>query len=300
LKKITIIYLPDGVTAVRQYSIPRALIVSIFLLALVAAGFFVWAAVDYIELRKKVPENLNLIEENKQYKDQLASLTGRIDQINKRLLELQAFENKLKGMVQLNTAEMNSAFSGIGGSSVPLSDAAVAGKDSLLQVASLMNTSLDNINKEIAGQTQQKNAILAFIEKEKSRWHSTPSIAPAGGWISSRFGNRISPFTNKREFHSGLDISSIFGTKIEAPADGVVSSVKKSSGLGLSVTINHGHGFQTRYGHLSSVLVAKGQRVRQAQEIALMGNSGLATGTHLHYEVYQNGTPVNPEKYILN
>jgi len=300
LKKITIIYLPDGVTAIRRFSIPYALIGLTTLLVLIVAGFLIWAARDYLELRKKVPENLNLLEENKQYRAQLTSLAERVDQINKRLAELQAFENKLKGMVRLNTAEMNSEFSGMGGSGASLLDVAGAGKDSSLKLASLMNASLDNINNIIVGQTHEKNRLLDFIESQTSHWGSTPSLAPAGGWISSRFGYRISPFSSRKEFHSGLDISSRLGTGIEAPADGIVSSIIKSGGLGLNLTIDHGHGFQTRYGHLFRVLVTKGQHVRRAQEIALMGNSGLSTGTHLHYEVYVNGTPVNPEKYILN
>jgi murein DD-endopeptidase MepM/ murein hydrolase activator NlpD len=300
LKKITIVYLPDGVTAIRRFSIPYALIGLTTLLVLIVAAFLIWAARDYFELRKKVPENLNLLEENKQYRAQLTSLAGRIDQMNKRLAELQAFENKLKGMVRLDAAETNAEFSGIGGSGAASLDAAVAGKASSLKLASLMNASLDNINNIIVGQTQEKNMLLGFIERQTSQWGSTPSLAPTGGWISSRFGYRISPFTNRKEFHSGLDISSRPGTGIEAPADGVVSSIIKSHGLGLCLTINHGNGFQTRYGHLSSILVAKGQHVRRAQEIALMGNSGLSTGTHLHYEVFVNGAPVNPEKYILN
>jgi murein DD-endopeptidase MepM/ murein hydrolase activator NlpD len=300
LKKITVIYLPDGVTAVRQFRIPKALIGFFSILALACMAFLGWAANDYLGLRKMIPENIKLLKENNQYKVQLISLAERINQINKRLTELQAFENKLKGMVRLDTAQADTGLSGVGGAGVPLLDIAGSGQGSPLKLAYLMNTSLDGINREIAGQTNQKDALLDFIEKQKSQWTATPSLAPSGGRVSSMFGNRVSPFTNKREFHSGLDISSAFGAKIAAPADGVVSSVARSAALGLSLTINHGHGFQTRYGHLSSVLVAKGQRVRRSQEIALMGNSGLSTGTHLHYEVYVNGAPVNPLKYILN
>jgi murein DD-endopeptidase MepM/ murein hydrolase activator NlpD len=298
LKKITIVYLPDGINAVRQFRVPKAVIGLASIMVIMATALLVWASTDYLELKKKIPDNLSLMEENKQYKTQMTSLAGRIDQINKRMAELQAFENKLKGMVNLDTTEGDAQFLGIGGSESSILDA--AGKNSPKKLASLMHKSLDNLNSEISFQTNQKTELLDFIEKQKSLWSCTPSVAPTEGWISSRFGYRVSPFTSKKEFHSGLDISSRIGTEIDASADGVVYSIEKSDGLGLCLTINHGYGFQTKYGHLSKVLVTKGQSIKRGQEVALMGNSGRSTGAHLHYEVHLNGAPTNPEKYILN
>jgi murein DD-endopeptidase MepM/ murein hydrolase activator NlpD len=300
LKKITIVYLPDGVNAVRQFRLPKALIGLVIVLALLASVLLVWGSNDYLELKKKIPDNLNLMEENKHYKAQFISLAGRIDQINKRMAELQAFEHKLKGMVNLDTAEGDAQFLGIGGSNTSILEAVKSDKASPQKLASLMHQSLDNLNSEISVQTQKKTELLDFIEKQKFLWVCTPSVAPVEGWVSSRFGYRVSPFTNKEEFHSGLDISSEAGTEISAPADGIVASIEKSDGLGLCLTINHGYGFQTKYGHLSKVIVAKGQSIKRGQEIALMGNSGRSTGAHLHYEVHINGVPANPERYILN
>jgi murein DD-endopeptidase MepM/ murein hydrolase activator NlpD len=298
LKKITIVYLPDGINAVSQFSVPKAVIGLVFMMVLMVTAFLVWASTDYLELKKKIPDNLSIMEENKQYKTQMTSLAGRIDQINKRMAELQAFENKLKVMVSLDTAEKDAQVLGMGGSDSSILEG--SGNDSPQKLVSLMHKSLDNLNSKIFDQTHQKTELLDFIEKQKSLWSGTPSAAPTKGWISSRFGYRVSPFTSKKEFHSGLDISSRAGTEIVASADGLISSIKKSDGLGLSVTISHGHGFQTKYGHLSKVLVSKGQSIKRGQEIALMGNSGRSTGSHLHYEVYINGVPTNPERYILN
>ena len=97
-----------------------------------------------------------------------------------------------------------------------------------------------------------------------------------------------------------MDISSRMGTEIIAPADGIISSVSNSDGLGLHIIINHGYGFQTKYGHLSKALASKGQAVKRGQTIALMGNTGRSTGPHVHYEVRLNDVTVNPERYILN
>jgi murein DD-endopeptidase MepM/ murein hydrolase activator NlpD len=142
--------------------------------------------------------------------------------------------------------------------------------------------------------------LYKFLEEKKSMFACTPSIWPVKGWVSSKFGYRISPFTNEREFHEGLDISVRTGTRIVAPADGVVSSIGKTYGFGTILTINHGYNLRTRYAHLSKVLVKKGQSVKRGEKIALVGSTGRSTGPHLHYEVVLSGVPVDPLNYILN
>jgi murein DD-endopeptidase MepM/ murein hydrolase activator NlpD len=300
LKKITIVYLPDGIDAVRQYKVPRVLVNVALLLSLSVAAFFLWASSDYLELKKKIPENITLLLQNAQYKKQLKSLAGKIDQINKRVAELKEFEAKLKNMADLDAGEKESRFSGAGGSDFsPVESSDSSGK-SPLRLASLMHQSLDNLNSRISVQKQQTTVLYSLLEGRKSKFLRTPSLTPAEGWVSSRFGYRISPFTSNKEFHSGLDIASMVGTEILSTAEGVVTSVGKSDGLGLSIIINHGYGFKTVYGHLSQALVKDGQAVKRGQNIALMGNSGRSTGPHLHYQVYLNGAPVNPERYITN
>ncbi|MCK5695337.1 MAG: M23 family metallopeptidase, partial [Desulfobacula sp.] len=118
--------------------------------------------------------------------------------------------------------------------------------------------------------------------------------------ITSKFGYRTSPFTGRREFHSGLDISNKSGTKIIATANGRISYAARKMYIGNLVVIDHGHGRVTKFGHLKKILVKQGQRVKRGDVIALLGNTGRSTGPHVHYEVRINGTPVNPLKYILN
>ncbi len=163
-----------------------------------------------------------------------------------------------------------------------------------------MHQSLDNLDAEISIQTNEKEELYKFLENQKTMLASTPSIWPTRGWISSRFGYRVSPFTNQKEFHKGIDISTRMNTPIIAPADGVVSSIGEDHAMGKKITLNHSYGVKTRYGHLSKVLVKKGQYVKRGEKIALVGKSGRTTGPHLHYEVYLNGLPVNPLRYILN
>ena len=111
---------------------------------------------------------------------------------------------------------------------------------------------------------------------------------------------KYDPFTGYKQMHRGIDIANHTGTPIIATADGVVKATQSSAGMGKFVVINHGYGFQTRYGHLSQIKVKAGQHVKRGDVIALMGSTGYSTGPHLHYEVIRNGNFLNPAKYILN
>jgi murein DD-endopeptidase MepM/ murein hydrolase activator NlpD len=129
---------------------------------------------------------------------------------------------------------------------------------------------------------------------------TTPDIWPVLGPISSSFGEREDPIlgTGEGEFHAGIDISGPLGTPIHATADGVVVSVGLENGYGRMVRIDHGHGLETCYGHMSGFAVTAGQSVSRGEVIGYIGHSGRTTGNHVHYEVRVHNTPVNPHKYL--
>jgi murein DD-endopeptidase MepM/ murein hydrolase activator NlpD len=129
---------------------------------------------------------------------------------------------------------------------------------------------------------------------------ATPSIMPTQGWLSSAFSAmREHPILHIARPHEGIDVSAPMGTPIEAPANGVVRSTGWEAGYGNVVEIDHGFGIVTRFAHTSRILVRPGQRVQRGDRIALVGNSGLATGPHLHYEVHVNGRAVDPLRYVM-
>ena len=105
-------------------------------------------------------------------------------------------------------------------------------------------------------------------------------ITPAEGWITSTFGYRTSPFTSKREFHKGLDISAPIGTPIYAPAKGKVAFTGRDSDYGLAIVVEHGSGISTKYAHLHRAATKQGQIVQRGELIGYIGNSGRSTGTH--------------------
>jgi murein DD-endopeptidase MepM/ murein hydrolase activator NlpD len=128
----------------------------------------------------------------------------------------------------------------------------------------------------------------------------TPSSTPlTNTYVSAPFGERIDPITGGHEFHKGLDLDGQIGDPIHAAADGIVMRAEfDNGGYGNVVDIDHGNGYATRYGHCSKLLVKVGDLVHAGDVIAKVGATGHATGPHLHFEVWINGAPVNPQPYL--
>jgi murein DD-endopeptidase MepM/ murein hydrolase activator NlpD len=131
------------------------------------------------------------------------------------------------------------------------------------------------------------------------RLASAPTLWPVQGRITGSFGERTDPFSGEGAFHRGVDISSDIGTRIIAPADGVVQFADVMNGYGRTVMVDHGNGISTLYGHMSAFGVSQGQQVHRGETLGYVGQSGRSTGPHLHYEVRIFNTPVNPHKYLL-
>jgi murein DD-endopeptidase MepM/ murein hydrolase activator NlpD len=125
-----------------------------------------------------------------------------------------------------------------------------------------------------------------------------PSIWPIQGRVGSSFGEREDPFNGEGKFHSGIDIEAAYGSPVRAAADGEVTGAQMGAGYGREVVLDHGHDVLTVYGHLSAIAVVPGQHVTRGQVIGYVGQSGRATGPHLHYEVRVHNVPVNPHKYL--
>ena len=125
-----------------------------------------------------------------------------------------------------------------------------------------------------------------------------PSLWPIEGRVASSFGERNDPFNGEGAFHAGIDIDAPYGTPVRAAGDGDVSGASMGAGYGRQVVLDHGRDLLTVYGHLSAIAVTPGQHVTRGQVIGYVGQSGRATGPHLHYEVRVHNVPVNPHKYL--
>jgi len=132
--------------------------------------------------------------------------------------------------------------------------------------------------------------------------NAIPNLWPVEGMLTGSYGNRSDPLTGEGgEFHSGVDISAPIGTAVRATADGlVVMAAMDGGGYGRLIRIDHGNGISTWYGHLSRIFVNAGQEVHRGDKIGAVGATGRVTAPHLHYEVRNHGTPMNPYRYLAN
>lgn len=140
---------------------------------------------------------------------------------------------------------------------------------------------------------------LVRMEQLESMLVALPSVVPADNpEISSGFGPRLDPFNGQRAMHTGLDFRGAHGTPIRAAAPGRVSFVGVRPGYGNTIEVDHGHGLVTLYAHLAGFAAREGQAVQAGEKIGRMGSTGRSTGTHLHFEVRVDGTPVNPRRFL--
>ena len=156
-------------------------------------------------------------------------------------------------------------------------------------------------DKEVSREILKEEIVMEAVPKIVRRGTKTPPtfIKPiSGGRLSSSFGPRKAPKKGASTYHKGIDWAVPTGTAVFASCGGTVAKAGWGSGYGYVVYINHEDGSQTRYGHLSKVLVKAGQTVKQGERIALSGNTGVSTGPHLHFEILMNGKQVNPAKYL--
>lgn len=156
-------------------------------------------------------------------------------------------------------------------------------------------------DKEVSKEIIKEEITYEAVPKIVERGTKIPPtyIKPiSGGRLSSQFGRRSAPKRGASTYHKGVDWATPTGTAVVASSGGTVARAGWGSGYGYVVYINHPDGRQTRYGHLSKVLVSAGQTVSQGQKIALSGNTGVSTGPHLHFEILINGSQVNPLKYM--
>jgi murein DD-endopeptidase MepM/ murein hydrolase activator NlpD len=210
----------------------------------------------------------------------LSSLRAQVVTLRDTVASLAGRETEIRTLAGLETADSLMATDSAS-TPTPTSDI-----DVLIQRASTLASRFEEAS--------------AALHRDVDRAARTPSIMPPTGWLSSQFSlSRFHPILHINRPHEGIDIAAPYGMPVVAPAAGTVFQITRQNGYGLVLEIDHGNGIMTKYAHLSRTLVRVGQRVVRGDPIAAVGNSGLATGPHLHYEVHVNGRVVNPLTYVL-
>ncbi len=160
---------------------------------------------------------------------------------------------------------------------------------------------LDKLEREVKlGLESYGDLIDTYYAKEDSIRHM-PALNPViEGRITSKFGMRLHPIFKKYRKHPGIDFAAKKGDPIYAAADGVVKLARHNGGYGNCVFIDHIYGYESRYGHMQKILVRQGQKVKRGEKIGLVGQTGIATAPHLHFEVHYKGKEVDPRHYFFN
>jgi murein DD-endopeptidase MepM/ murein hydrolase activator NlpD len=264
-------------------------------------------------------------------REQTAAFSAAIDDLKKRLSVMGEVNQRLRVMLGIDTSKPTGDLAnGRGGEDGPVPDGkegvpsvnpagpnldqrqqvsdlresiqteGVFPNENTEEIAQQVRASIDALVREAAQQEQALQNLTQIAEQRSTQWASTPSIWPVRGWVTSTFGPRVSPFTEKPAWHDGLDIGASPNAPVQAPALGRVVTVAFDSKMGNMVKLDHGYGIETVYGHLAKSLVKEGQRVKRGDVVALVGSTGLSTGPHLHYMVKKNGQALDPTKFILD
>lgn len=286
----------------------------------------------YVIRTREVWELTSFRTEAMSAREQTVAFSSAVDDLKQRLLSMKEVNQRLRVMLGIEVPKAGDMVNGRGGEEVPLPEgdqmpsggsnkasdltsgnslqgieghdeqSSLASLDSSrddLHVAASVKDGLEWLSREATAQEQILNELEQAAEQRSTRWAATPSIWPVKGWVTSGFGPRVSPFTEKPAWHDGLDIGAAPNAPVQAPAQGRVTATGFDPKLGNIVRLDHGFGIETLYGHMAKVLVKDGQRVNRGDVVGLVGSSGLSTGPHLHYMVKVNGQALDPTKYIL-
>ena len=255
---------------------------------------------QYFFMARDMWELKTLRKETKAQKIQIQTFASNIGDLKKQMARLKDLDAKLRVITDIGMPSQSDQLMGIGGPEEPGLDAVYLGRKIQEEDLKKMNEDLQTLKSSASIQELSFEELTEAMKDRRSLWASTPSIWPVRGWLTSGFGNRLSPFTGSVTMHNGIDVASRRDTPVVATAAGVVSYEGFDGGLGKVVKINHGYGMQSLFGHMSKANVRIGQKVKRGDVVGFVGSTGLSTGPHLHYEVFVNNVPINPLRYILN
>ena len=277
--------------------LPKTAVSTIAIALIVLSAYIGFSRNQQIKLAKNADEKSNIIlsleEESKSKDERLNSLISQNNELKKKTEEV---ENKLNEIddLQKRLEKMAGVESPSRGGSISRArDLDLINENNYIEEMDVLVEVLENKMVELE----------VFIEDVESKFEyldSIPDTMPASGRITSKFGNRKDPFTKRIAFHSGIDIANSSGTSVKASSKGKVIFAGTKGAYGKTVIVDHGYGYKSLYAHNREILVKVGDNVEEGQVISKMGSTGRSTGTHLHFEIHKNNTPINPLNMINN
>ena len=299
-----IVVFPSATSHPRRFSVKRRTVKILLVGGLIAAVLESLFLVQYVIRSGEIWELEALRSETIQHRQQATTLSSSLEDLRKQLANMREVNIRIRMMLGLDPPKVPPSPLGLGGkeeSNAVLQPGGMGGeREPLSIVAVQLQEKLSWLKNEAVVQERYLQELTGIVRERRAQWAATPSIWPVRGWVSSGFGHRVSPFTGKDTMHGGLDITAPMRTPVIAPAGGTVHFAGSEAGLGNTVTLSHGYGMKTVYGHMDKIKVTTGQAVRRGDLIGWVGNTGLSTGPHLHYEVEVSGSSVDPLKYIID
>ncbi|MBL8525736.1 MAG: M23 family metallopeptidase [Betaproteobacteria bacterium] len=228
----------------------------------------------------------------KDMREQLNSLAVKLGELQARLMRLDAFGDRLGKAAGIKPTEFRfSETPGQGGPAPSFGAGEISYAD--------FQTKIAEISRILDDRADKLGVLDSVLMEGRLAAKAIPTTLPVeSGYYSSNFGYRIDPINGRQAFHTGVDFNAPPGSPILAAAGGVVSSAERHTEYGNMVDINHDNGLTTRYAHMSRMIVKVGDVVLKGQKVGELGQTGRATGPHLHFEVRENSVPLNPNRFL--
>jgi murein DD-endopeptidase MepM/ murein hydrolase activator NlpD len=251
------------------------------------------------------PREQELLREIEQMDYKFAQLNEQLDMMSKVLVNIQERDADVhRAVFGMDPIDEDVWNGGIGGHDAHPEAAAFKYGANSLRVSL---EKMDKLSRQLALQSQSLDTLQELASDKQRMLASIPSIKPVredrlqkSMNVLSGFGYRIHPVYKVKKFHEGVDFPARVGTAIQATGDGVVKEAGWHQGYGKCVRISHGYGYETWYAHMSTINVRVGEKVKKGHKIGAVGDTGLSTAPHLHYEVHYKGQPVNPINFCMD
>jgi len=266
--------------------------------ACLLVGAAVWAI---HQTSRSAALSAQLIAENESLRSYILETDARMSQLDEVMRLSEAREQEARLLAGLDPLDAETRRLGVGGPLVGAESTWTPDDPGFDRLVGSQVQLLDELERRVEFQHQSYTETLLALEERKDLLDRTPTISPLRGLhaVSSGFGWRDDPFTGERAFHRGVDLRAPAGTPVFASAAGQVIDVARRADYGISVTIEHGAGVETKYAHLAGTDCEVGQWTERGEIIGTLGSTGRSTGPHVHYEVRVNGITQDPVDYII-
>jgi len=297
----TIIFVSKDKSYIKEYKISRG---KFLLYALVFLTIFLVGGNYSLEwlLEFRYDSKVEFLEKNNQFlKNQLAEMGGKIDLINDQLVTIEGKDDEIRTYLGVKELGDDVRDVGIGGTSFEYKFADQIVNPDVADDLNDQMLAIDKLEREVKLELQSFGDLINTYHAKEDSIRHMPALHPIlDGRITSNFGMRLHPIFKRYKKHPGIDFAAKTGAPIYAAADGVIKLAKLYGGYGNCVFVDHLYGYETRYGHMQKILVRRGQKVKRGDKIGLVGQTGIATAPHLHFEVHYKGKEVNPKQYFFD